>query len=96
MLPLLADISHTKCKVDKGTLHFLSIYFIVRRRLLDMVMMTFLRCVNGVDQSFSPWQIKKLQSAFFSYYSSLVSREEPLYQLIKWFGGVMDQNSQGK
>lgn len=90
MVPFLVDISQVECKVDKGTSHFLSIYVIVSKRLLDMMVMTFPRCVKGADQSFPPWQIKNLKAAFSFYYSSLISREEPLDQLVKqlgWVGG---------
>lgn len=53
MLLFLADNSQTKCKVDKGTLHFILIYFIVNRNLQDMMLVTFRRCAKGADQSFS-------------------------------------------
>lgn len=88
MLLFLADISQTKCKVDKGTSHFILIYFIVNRNLQDMMLMTFCRCAKGADQSFSSWQIKNFKAAFFFYYSSLISREEPFGWLVEWLRGI--------
>lgn len=52
-----------------------------------MTVMTFPKSVKGADQSFSPWQIKNLKAAFSFCYSSLISRGEPLDQLVKWLGG---------
>lgn len=52
-----------------------------------MMVMTFPRCVKEADQFFSAWQIKNLKAAFSFYYSSLISREEPLDQLVNQWGG---------